>query len=88
VSVCWDALDGSTLYELLGDASIHISGSAERAIRVLMVAWYFSIGVRMALMMSTHLSPRSRLQSMLITAPYQLAPQETVDRTLQGIRLR
>jgi multisubunit Na+/H+ antiporter MnhB subunit len=87
ISVCWDALDGSTLYQLL-DGSTDLSNSTENAVRVLMAAWYFSVGIRIAMMFITNLAPNSKLQSMTMTMPFQLAPQPTVDRTLQGLRLR
>ena len=87
ISVCWDALDGSTLYELL-DGNSDLSSSMSNSIRVLMAAWYISVGFRMALMFLTNMSPSSHLHSMVITAPFQLATQPTVDRTLQGLRLK
>ena len=87
IAVCWDALDGSTLYQLL-DGNSALSPSTTNAIRVLMAAWYISVGFRMALMFLTNLSPTSMIQSLVITAPFQLAEQPTVDRTLQGLRLK
>jgi len=85
VAVCWDALDGSTLYELL-DADL--STRINNAIRVLMAAWYISVGLRMCLMLVTSLSPNHPAQRWVLCGPFQLAPQATVDRTLQGLRLR
>eukprot|EP00601_Ochromonadales_sp_CCMP2298_P015213 CAMPEP_0173230332 /NCGR_PEP_ID=MMETSP1142-20121109/7702_1 /TAXON_ID=483371 /ORGANISM="non described non described, Strain CCMP2298" /LENGTH=911 /DNA_ID=CAMNT_0014159431 /DNA_START=16 /DNA_END=2751 /DNA_ORIENTATION=+ len=85
VSICWDALDGSTLYELIADGQ---HGNTSNAIRTLMAAWYFSVGVRMFIMNAVSLSPQHPLHRALVTAPYALAPQATVDRTLQGLRLR
>lgn len=87
VAVCWDALDGSTLFELL-DGSVVLVESTRNATRVLMSFWYLSVGVRVALMFFTHLSPTSPTYRTFITAPLQLAPQPTVDRTLQALRLR
>ena len=87
IAVCWDALDGSTLYQLL-DGDHDIAPRTMNAVRALMAAWYFSVGVRMALMFMTNLSPTSRLQRWTLTAPFQLADQPTVDRTLQGLRLK
>jgi hypothetical protein len=87
ISVCWDALDGSTLYELL-DGNSDLSSSITDSIRALMAAWYVSVGFRMALMFLTNLSPTAHLQQAVITAPFQLAAQPTVDRTLQGLRLK
>lgn len=87
IAVCWDALDGSTLYELL-DGNSGISSSMADSVRALMAAWYVSVGFRMALMFLTNLSPTNPLQRMVITSPFQLASQPTVDRTLQGLRLK
>jgi hypothetical protein len=87
VAVCWDAIDGSTLYELL-DSSQRYSATLTNAIRFLMAFWYLSVGVRMSIMLCTQLSPQAWGNRLLLTAPLQLAPQPTVDRTLQGLRLR
>lgn len=86
VTVCWDAIDGSTLFELLDLSTIN--STTEDAIRFLMAFWYFSVGVRMAIMFMTQLSPTSTGYQLVVTPPLQLAPQPTVDRTLQGLRLR
>jgi hypothetical protein len=86
VAVCWDAIDGSTVFELLDGSPINPSIAA--AARALMVIWYVSVGSRMALMFLSHLKPTSTFYSAFITAPFQLAPQPTVDRTLQALRLR
>ncbi len=85
VAVCWDAIDGSTVFELL-DGTIDLA--AQPAARLLMAIWYLSVGVRMALMLTSHLSPQSSLYARFVTFPLQLAPQPTVDRTLQALRLR
>jgi hypothetical protein len=42
----------------------------------------------MAMMFLTHVSPSGWGNRLVVTAPFQLAPQPTVDRTLQGLRLR
>ena len=42
----------------------------------------------MAAMMLSHLSPTDKLYRMVLSAPLALAPQPTVDRTLQSLRLR
>lgn len=86
VSVCWDALDGSTLYELLDDTSL--GNSTANAVRALMVFWYLSVGVRMAMVILTQLNPTAPIYHYVTTYPFQLDPQPTVDRTLQGLRLR
>ena len=49
VSVCWDALDGSTLYQLI-DTSVNLPHSYSAAARVLMGIWYLSVGFRMSIM--------------------------------------
>lgn len=53
-----------------------------------MVFWYCSVGVRMALMLLSHLDPENVWYGRVLMYPLQLAPQPTVDRSLQGIRLR
>eukprot|EP01031_Cornospumella_fuschlensis_P032399 gene32399-39179_t len=87
VSVCWDAIDGSTLYELL-QSSKDYSSDLKHALSTLMAFWYFSVGVRMCIMLLTHLSPTSWVHRRLVAAPLQLDAQPTIDRTLQGLRLR
>ncbi len=47
--MCWDALDGSTLYQLI-DTSVNLPYSYSVAARVLMGFWYLSVGSRMAIM--------------------------------------
>jgi hypothetical protein len=39
VSVCWDALDGSTIYSLLDDQAEFLEKSMKTALRMLMVIW-------------------------------------------------
>jgi hypothetical protein len=59
VSVCWDAIDGSTFYDLLNETQL--TRSADIAARFLMVIWYLSVGVRLGLMFLVHLSPDSSI---------------------------
>jgi hypothetical protein len=84
--VCWDALDGSSLFELFQDQNLSESYAA--AARVLMIFWYLSVGCRLAIMFCAHLDPRSALSGWLVTAPLSLSPEPTVDRSLQAMRLR
>eukprot|EP01040_Poterioochromonas_malhamensis_P016140 gene16140-18251_t len=86
VAVCWDAIDGSTVYELLDGSPI--DARIADAARVLMAIWYLSVGLRMALMFVTHLKPTTKVYPLVVTYPFQLAQQPTVDRTLQALRLR
>lgn len=86
VTVCWDAIDGSTLYQLIETAGI--SSNYQLASKVLMAFWYTCVGFRMAIMLLTHLDPSARVYGAVLMYPLQLAPQPTVDRSLQGIRLR
>ena len=86
MTVCWDALDGSTLYQLISEGQL--PGDYDTAARVMMVFWYISVGFRMAFMMLSHLAPSSQLYRFVLSPPLALAPQPTVDRTLQSLRLR
>ena len=52
ISVCWDALDGSTLYELL-DGNSDLSNSSAYSIRLLMAAWYVSVGEQIIFVAAT-----------------------------------
>jgi hypothetical protein len=65
VNVCWDALDGSTLFELLDSGLVPglrpLSPSEVSATRFLMGFWYVSVGFRLAFMFLTHLSTASPL---------------------------
>ena len=83
--MCWDALDGSTVYQLIQS---NLTTNQSNAARALMVFWYLSVGVRMALMLLSHLSPAATVYHWIATAPLQLSSIPTVDRTLQGLRLR
>ena len=84
--MCWDALDGSTLYQLLSEGQLN--EDYDTAARVMMVFWYLSVGFRMAFMMLAHLGPADKLYGLVLSPPLTLAPQPTVDRTLQALRLR
>ena len=86
VTVCWDALDGSTLYQLISEGQL--PSDYDTAARVMMVFWYISVGFRMAFMMLSHLAPSSILYRLILSPPLTLATQPTVDRTLQSLRLR
>lgn len=86
VTVCWDALDGSTLYQLISEGQLPTD--YDTAARVMMVFWYISVGFRMAFMMLSHLGPSSKLYRLILSPPLTLATQPTVDRTLQSLRLR
>lgn len=97
VSVCWDALDGSTLYELIAsngaDPSLRpLSAAALSAARCLMGFWYATVGLRLTFMFFTHLSPASLVYSRfylpLIGSPLEFSKLPTVDRTMQAMRLR
>ena len=84
--MCWDALDGSTLYQLLSQQKL--PRTDDSAARVMMAFWYLSVGFRMGVMMLSHLAPSDKLYSLVLSKPLHLAPQPTVDRTLQSLRLR
>lgn len=86
VSVCWDALDGSTIFQLLDTPTL--SFAVQFSLRTLMAFWFFSVGCRIAVMYLAHLPPTNRLYKMVLTHPLSLAPLPTVDRTLQALRLR
>lgn len=92
VSVCWDALDGSTLFELIDNNSTTtltpMSDRAALAARVLMGFWYLSVGFRLSLMLFTHLSADAPFYHAILPRPLHLSKQPTVDRTLQSMRLR
>lgn len=86
VSVCWDALDGSSLFELYQDQDL--SPSIATAVKSLMIFWYLSVGARLAMMFCAHLDPNAYLAKVLLTRPKLLSSDPTVDRSLQGMRLR
>jgi hypothetical protein len=89
VSVCWDAIDGSTFFELIGEQDIKISTSADHAARFLMAIWYLSVGLRLAMMFLVHLAPNeSLLPKSILKQPLAVSPSPTVDRTLQALRVR
>lgn len=60
IGICWDALDGATLYQLLV-TSAGLSAGMDAAARLLMFFWYLSVGCRLAMMYCSHLSPSSAL---------------------------
>ena len=64
IGICWDALDGATLYQLLVTSS-GLSQAMDTAVRLLMFFWYLSVGCRLAMMYSSHLSPQSRIYQVL-----------------------
>jgi hypothetical protein len=84
--VCWDALDGSTLFELIAQANV--SYQISFAARVLICFWYFSVGIRIAMMSITFLSPSSYLYRLFLHPALSWSPEPTVDRTLSGLFLR
>ena len=86
VSVCWDALDGSTIFMLLSQRGL--SGPVTIALKVLQAFWYISVGARTAYMYCIHLPPSSPVYQFFITRPLELAASPTVDRTLQSLRQR
>jgi hypothetical protein len=94
--MCWDAMDGASLYELLvesnprGEESLDqsISSGTAVAARFLMTFWYLSIGIRVAAMYSAHLTCDSPIYKYLLPQPLSLSSKPTVDRTLSGIRLK
>jgi len=86
VSVCWDALDGSTIFMLLGQGGL--GPAVDTGLRFLQAFWYLSVGVRTAYMYAVHLPPSSWLYKRLVTRPLELAQSPTVDRTLQSLRQR
>lgn len=87
--MCWDALDGSTIYQLLdANSGISLSTETSNAARALMVIWYLSVGVRMCLMFLVHLPPSSRGYHLVCEQPQSFSSQPTVDRTLQALSMR
>jgi hypothetical protein len=87
VMVCWDALDGSALFQLL-DGKVNMSSNLQIAARSLMAFWYLSVGIRIAVMHCAHLSPDNKIYKFILSPPLYLAPQPIIDRTLQSLRLR
>ena len=88
VSVCWDALDGSTLYELLDADNSTLTYSEDVATRFLMGVWYLSVGIRLAFMFTVHLPPHNYIYQLFNMPPLSISGQPTVDRTMQALRLR
>jgi hypothetical protein len=90
VSVCWDAIDGATIYELLFDleAAGELTESINISLRFLLCFWYLSVGFRTAIMFMMHLPAGSYGFTIFMPMPLQLAREPTVDRTLQALRNR
>jgi sulfite exporter TauE/SafE len=65
IGICWDALDGATLYQLLASAA-SLSLPMHTAVRLLMFFWYLSVGCRLAMMFCSHLTPASRIYQVQI----------------------
>ncbi len=85
--MCWDALDGSTLWELASVDS-GLSMTMVTLIKILMAFWYVSVGLRISCMFLTSLPPESKIFQYILSLPLALSPQPTVDRTMQGLILR
>lgn len=89
VSVCWDAIDGSTIYDLLGDSESKLNEAADNAARLLMAVWYLSVGIRLAVMFWVHQSPKDAvIPEFILKEPLAMSPSPTVDRTMQSLRVR
>lgn len=86
MNVCWDALDGSSLFELFQEQNL--GPDIAQAAEALMIFWYLSVGIRLSMMFCAHLDPNSVISKLLITRPKSLSPDPTVDRSLQSMRLR
>ena len=86
VSVCWDALDGSTFFQLL--ELNKFSHAMDMSIRFLMSFWYISVGFRVGIMHLALCSPGSLISKLILTPVLSLSEIPTVDRTLQGLRFR
>ena len=86
MSVCWDALDGSTIYQLIGE-DLDVSDSYYQALRVLMGFWYVSVGVRIGIMLVLNCSPDSRVYQQVRTAPLPYYPLYTPYTLLSPLSL-
>ena len=84
--MCWDALDGASLYELITETDL--SPASDFSARFLMCFWYLSVGIRLALLYCAHLSGEAYVYKLLLPPALSLSPEPTVDRTLQAINLR
>lgn len=80
VALCWDALDGSTLCELIDGQVLNFPSLVSA--QVLMAFWYLSVGVRMAFILCALLPPLSIVYRSILFQPLQLSSQPTVDRTM------
>lgn len=86
MAVCWDALDGSTLFELIDGNVLKYSGLVST--QLLMIFWYISVGFRMATIICALLPPTEYGYKLVAFQPLQLSAVPTVDRTLQALRVR
>lgn len=90
VSVCWDAIDGSTFYQLITDTGEYeLESSTKFAATFLLVVWYLSVGVRLAMMFLVHMAPAENLiPNSILRSPLEFSQSPTVDRTMQALRVR
>ena len=90
VAVCWDAVDGATIYELFYDLheAGHLSTGLSIALRVLLAFWYVSVGCRTGAMCLCHLPAAAKGYRFVLPMPLSIASNPSVDRTLQGLRSR
>ena len=90
VSICWDAIDGSTFYQLITDSGAYgLSPSAKLAATFLMAIWYLSVGLRLAMMFLVHLAPADYvIPNSILKLPLEMSQSPTVDRTMQALRVR
>lgn len=90
VSICWDALDGATIFALMND--LHNKGEmttpVDYSLRFLLVWWYLSVGARVSVMFISFLPASSWGYKQVMPPPLKLAPEPVVDRTLQALRNR
>jgi hypothetical protein len=59
-----------------------------KSVKTLMIFWYLSVGARLSMMFCAHLNPNSYLSGFLMSRPKSVSHDPTVDRSLQGMRLR
>jgi hypothetical protein len=90
VSVCWDALDGATIFALMNDLynAGEMTTSVDYALRILLVWWYLSVGARTGVMFISLLPASSWGYKQIMPPPLTLAKEPIVDRTLQALRNR
>lgn len=53
-----------------------------------MAVWYLSVGIRLAVMFTSHLPPHNYFYQLFNVPPLTISDQPTVDRTMQALRLR